>query len=163
MATVLVKLNVLADEVSNQIERVNNGGCAVYAAHVGYHLKYIRGLKDVVLRVGDYCSDDGNRSIESFRKKVKSNAAPRDWNRAGVYFGHVILEFRYRGKLYHYDSAGGVVRASDVTVLNEYPLYDGHMTVEEGLAIASVSEGWNKMFDRKQIPKLIKLINEHLG
>lgn len=164
MATLIERLNALADDVSNTIERVNNGGCAVFASHVAYHLKYVRGVKEVVVRAGDYDSHGGRLSVDAARKKVKkSNALPCDWNSAGVFFSHVIVEFTYRKKKYHYDSHSGVVSETRETHYGEYPLYKGGMTVEEGLAIASTPIGWNPTFNRKNIPRMIKLINKHLG
>lgn len=156
---VIDMLNKLAIVISGEITNINKGGCAVFASHVAYHLKYNHGMKDVVLRTG-WNGDKVN--IDKVRKGIPSNSTSMEWNDVGIHFGHVIVEFKHRGKKYHYDAHAGVIKSQRKTVLNNYPLYAGSMTLEEGLQIASSDVGWNSQFNRKQIPKVIKIINSHL-
>lgn len=154
-------LNALAKDVEGNIHRVNWGGCGMFASQVAFQLKHVLNVKDVVLRVGDYESNDGEESINNVRNHIKKNTVGH-WNQAGIYFGHIIVEFRYRNKLYHYDTYGGVIAAQDVTKMNGYPLYQDHMTIEEGLQLAYCRSGWNTCFDRDQIPKMLGIIYKHV-
>lgn len=158
------RLNALAKVVNYNIPRVNEGGCAVFASHVAYQLKYGHNLNHVVLRSGSWMNDD-DRSIDDVRQHIPSNATTEEWNDNGVYFGHVIVEFTYKKKKYHYDSHAGVITAKGrkKTALDGLPLYDGHLSVEEGMQISSHQEGWNRSFSRRNIPKMIKMIHEHLS
>lgn len=163
----LKMLNELGKEAELRIESLNSGGCAVFAAHVGYYLKYRAGIKDVKLRVGNFWADEESEipSVEEARNNLHPNANAYEWNRAGLCFGHVILEFK-TGKTKpvwrHYDSSG-VTGVSNVTNNFGYLLHPGEMTVEEGLAIAADRAGWNERFDRGQIPALIRLIDKHFS
>lgn len=163
----LKMLNELGKEAELRIESLNSGGCAVFAAHVGYYLKYRAGIKDVKLRVGNSWADDESEipSIDEARNNVHPNANAADWSRAGLSFGHVIVEFT-TGKVKpvgrHYDS-NGVTGKSNVTNAFGFSLHPGSMTVEEGLQIASEQSGWNTMFKREQIPQLINIIDKHFS
>ena len=163
----LAMLNKLGKDAEKHIECLNSGGCAVFAAHVGYHLKYRAGLTDVVLRVGHSYADDEEDivPIEEARNNVHPNANADEWHAAGLSFGHVIVEFT-TGKTKpvgrHYDS-GGVTSKFNVTNNFGYVLHPGSMTVEEGLQIASEQSGWNSMFNREQIPMLINIIDKHFA
>lgn len=163
----LAMLNKLGKDAEKNIEYLNSGGCAVFAAHVGYHLKYRAGLTDVVLRVGHSYADDEDDliPIDEARNHLHPNANASEWNAAGLSFGHVILEFK-TGKTkparWHYDSSG-VTSVSNVTNNFGFLLHPGEMTVEEGLAIAADHAGWNTLFDRRQIPALIRIIDKHFS
>ena len=163
----LAMLNKLGKDAEKHIECLNSGGCAVFAAHVGYHLKYRAGLTDVVLRVGHSYADDEEDivPIDEARNNLHPNANAHEWNCAGLCFGHVILEFK-TGKTKpvwrHYDSSG-VTDVSNVTNNFGFLLHPGEMTVEEGLAIAADQAGWTERFDRDQIPTLIRLIDKHFS
>lgn len=161
----LKMLNELGKEAELRIESLNSGGCAVFAAHVGYYLKYRAGIKDVKLRVGNSWADEESEipSVEEARNNVHPNANASEWSAAGLSFGHVIIEFttgKVKRTSCHYDSKG-VTGRSNVTNNFGFSLHPGSMTVEEGLQIASEQDGWNRMFNREQIPTLINIIDKH--
>lgn len=161
-------LNNLADELNDDVRNVNRGGCAVLASHVGKHLRKVPGVKDVQLRVGDDESDhQGKHVIDLAREAINeanlgsNNARSYDWNDHGVSFGHVLVEFKHGRRKYHYDTYAGVIRCRRTTALHNYPLYKGGLTIEEGMSIASVADGWNDCFNRRQIPKMKRIIKKH--
>ena len=160
-------LNELGKDAEQHLKNLNSGGCAVFAAHVGYALKYRAGLSNVVIRIGNPWADDESDlvSVDEVRNNVHPNANASQWDSAGLIFGHVILEFvtgKTKKKLRHYDSSG-VTGASNVTNNFGFNLHPGYMTVEEGLQIASEQDGWNRCFDREQIPQLIQIIDKHFS
>jgi hypothetical protein len=161
----LKMLNELGKEADNHISSLNRGGCAVFAAHVGYYLKYRAGIKDVKLRVGHSWAgnSDAIPAVDEVRNNVHPNANAAEWSAAGLNFGHVIVEFttgKMRKTARHYDS-DGVTKQANVTNNFGFSLHPGSMTVEEGLQIASEQDGWNRQFDREQIPTLINIIDKH--
>lgn len=163
----LAMLNKLGEEAEAKIANLNSGGCAVFAAHVGYHLKYRAGINDVALRIGHSWAEDESDTVpvEEARNNLHPNANASEWNAAGLSFGHVILEFKTgktKPQWHHYDSSG-VTGVSRVTNNFGFLLHPGEMTVEEGLAIAADQAGWNEQFDRRQIPALIRLIDKHFS
>jgi hypothetical protein len=74
-----------------------------------------------------------------------------------VWFSHVIVEFEYKGKKYHYDSTG-VCKPATTTAMNEYPIMQGWLTAEEAMNLA-YQPGWNEQFDRNEIPELVQKID----
>lgn len=163
----LKMLNDLGKDVELNINNLNRGGCAVFAAHVGYHLKYRAGINNVRLRVGHSWAGDDYiiPAVDEVRTNVHPNANAADWSAAGLNFGHVILEFttgKVKKTTRHYDS-DGVTGCSNVTNNFGFSLHPGSMTVEEGLQIASEQEGWNRQFNRDQIPQLISIIDKHFA
>lgn len=157
-------LNALGEEAETTINNLNSGGCAVFAAHVGYHLKYRAGISNVRLRIGHSFADECDQipTIEEARKNTHSNANAHDWNDVGVHFGHVIVEFELDDRVYHYDSSG-VTRAAGVTENFGFVLHKGALTIEEGLQIACDPSGWNSSFNRSQIPTTIDIISRHFA
>ena len=163
----LKMLNELGKEAEFRIESLNRGGCAVFAAHVGYYLKYRAGIKNVKLRVGNSWADEESDilAVDDVRNNIHPSANAAEWSAAGLDFGHVIIEFttgKIKKTTRHYDS-DGVTSRSNVTNKFGFNLHPGSMTVEEGLQIASEQDGWNHQFNREQIPALINIIDKHFA
>jgi hypothetical protein len=148
------RLNGLSNRVLNLSPYINSGGCCVFAALVGARLEKIG--KEVAIKVG---SGDGRaQPLDYYRKQVSSNR-PTEWNNAGLYFGHIVVEFFHDDDLYHYD-ATGMHFADGKTYDGSYPIADGSLTVAEAAEMASDPRGWNYAFDRKDIPDIERLIND---
>ena len=156
----LKRLELLGETVSMRYSRLNYGGCCVYAALVA------RALKDHGIEargiVASSMAKDRNtgksKNLDPVRKKIAKNI-PVEWNKNGVYFGHVGLEFKYRGRYRHYDS-NGVKKPS--TELGGFTLYKGRLTLEEMEALAASKDGWNSVFNREDIPAICGIVKEHL-
>ena len=82
----------------------------------------------------------------------------------------VAAKFDYGDTTYHFDSNGLATRQfvgggdgrMEVSGISQSALYEGALTVEEALVLASKQDGWNPCFDRKDIPELMNLISAQL-
>lgn len=153
MNLLLDHIDGLCKKVHNNTSRINAGGCAVFAAFMAQCLeKY--GL--VSIAVGT--DEDEGISIDAVRNDIDTNDV-HNWNSKGVYFAHVVVEFEHQGAKYHIDSTG-VHDAYPETHSGHYPILEGRLTVQEVTELASCNSGWNWCFDRKQIPKIKRMIND---
>jgi hypothetical protein len=148
-------LDKLGDKINNNIEDVNYGGCCIVAYHVCTSLRAM-GVK---ARVVVY--DPGRPAMNTVRQELmkygESNRSTKDWQRRGMGFWHVLVEFQYRGDRYLYDSDGCVSRAE-----SRYRKgLRGTLALVEAQGLISSPHGWNSDFDRRQIPKLEKTIQKH--
>jgi len=150
------KLNLLGQEVNKYSPKINFGGCCVFAAAVARALE-AQGVKARGI-VASYCASNHTTPIGKIRPKVKNNSI-HEWRDNGIYFGHVGVEFTYKGRLYHYDSCGVHTKTDK---LDNMPIYRGRMKHHEMQAIANVPEGWNTEFPRRHIPHIEHLIKKHL-
>jgi hypothetical protein len=149
-------LNALGKEVNAAYRYINCGGCCVYASLVATELKKL-GV-EVHGIVGSWYAEP-SKNIDNIRPLVKKGF-PSEWGENGVYFGHVGLEFKIRGKVKHYDSNG--VSAPKGKIMGLL-LYDGRMLPKELKVLASTSEGWNTQFDRRHIPDIRQLVKKHMA
>lgn len=147
------RLNELGSDVYARYPRINCGGCCVFASLVGARLERL-GIATRIA-VGDDEIELGT-NIDEIRPKIDNKL--RNWNREGVHFGHVVVEFDYDGATYHYDTAG-VIPAQDHTKTINYQIFDGRLTVKEASELAA-EERWNWMFNRACIPDLTRMVND---
>ena len=144
-------LQTLARTINQNIVNVNNGGCCVFAALVSERLK---DFYDVNVNVYGY---NIGVSIDDARSTIKKQTLS-EWNNKGVNFGHVVVEYKdKRGIKREYDSTGN--HKADGSICYEYNKTEGHLTLKETKILASRKAGWNKSFDRKQIPTMKRIIN----
>ena len=147
----LTEVNDLCRTVDHNIVRVNSGGCAVFAAFMGQCLeKY----GTVTIAVGN--DESATRSLDVLRTNIDVNVL-EEWSDNDVYLTHVIIEFTYKGVKYHIDSTG-VHKPRLTTYSGDFWILDGRLSVSEITSLAS-DTSWNHQFDRKQIPKIKKMIN----
>lgn len=153
----IARLNTLGKNVMDKHPTINWGGCCVFASRVAKRLEGV--VERVAVRVGnDYGEYYDGQHLDHVRNNIQKNT-PRQWNRHGIYFAHVIVEFDYRGRTYHYDALGAK-KARNSTNMHGYPIIDGELTVQEATELANVKAGWNPSFDRAEIPYVEKLIND---
>jgi hypothetical protein len=157
MVNLVGRLNALGRDVMEKYGDVNWGGCCVFAALVGKRLEKIAPVK---IRVGNshYVGNSDAINLDEVRNNIRSNV-PSAWNQYDVHFAHVIIEFVWRKKTYHYDSCGVTVEDAH-TVMGNYPILKGSLTVKEAAELSSTQRGWNHMFDRGNIPDIERMINE---
>lgn len=149
MKSIKAALNNLGKKVEATVDGVNSGGCCVFAAEVA---QYLSKLVPVQIKVvAGWCN---NTPIDIVRSKV-SNNTPSEWNRKGLDFYHVVIQFELNGNLHIYDS-NGVVKYSDF----ESDLIPGSLTLEEASELAGEARGWNSRFERDQIPRVRRLVRE---
>jgi hypothetical protein len=154
-------LNRLGNEVLNKYPEINWGGCCVYAALVAKEL--CNQGHDVSGIVASRCANRDSSTptnIVTARPHVKKNTV-RHWQNNGISFSHVGLEIKFKRskRVFHYDTAG-VHLSSDA--LDNMPIYEGRLAVEELASLARYPKGWNDSFDRQHIPALRRLVKLRL-
>jgi hypothetical protein len=154
--SLLDQLDGLAKKVSSQMKRINHGGCCVYATLVANHLQHIVPTRFVVFHGG--WRPDEDLDLDDVRNQVTSNCL-LEWNGCGVYFGHVVIEFDYDGKTYHYDSEGWT--DSDGSICQGSVRIKGYLLKQDADELADDEYGWNDTFDRNQIPKMKRIIDDY--
>lgn len=142
----------LCRKINKRVNRINSGGCAVFAALMGQCLEQYG-------RVGIAVGTDERKtaSIDKARKNIEENVVD-EWNDNDVWFAHIVIEFEYQGNKYHVDSTG-VHDVSMLTHCGEYTILKGRLTVHEVTELASQTHGWNYAFERSQIPTIKQLID----
>jgi hypothetical protein len=150
----LVKeLKLLAREVSNEIPNINYGGCAVFAGLVGKRLSKYYDIKIIV-----YSNNGDGKDLDIVKSLIKKNIT-REWNRNGIDFGHLVIEYTDRkGKTRQYDSCG--TYPADGSICLTQDRVAGFLSVDECIELAADTKGWNNQFSRKYISKMEKLIND---
>lgn len=144
----MTEVNDLCSAIEFRIDYINAGGCAVFAAFMGQCL-----MRYGIVRIAVADDDELVRGINlnKVRKQVENNS-PNEWHSNDVRFGHVIVEFKYKGHTYHIDSTG-VNDKSKFTAYGGYKLFAGRLTVQEVTELASHEE-WNPTFERGHIPEM---------
>jgi hypothetical protein len=126
-----------------RIPEINRGGCAVHAANIAIALEdagmTVWGVVSSALR-----DDDLN--------VVRNETRPHtlyQWNNAGVYMNHVLVQFEHKGKVWTHD----VKNTTDKRLRKEPTfggsLCPGYLTVPELVKIAMARKGWNPAFNRR--------------
>ena len=147
------QLRVLGKQINNNFNYVNCGGCAVIASIVGTYLREI-GIEPRIV-VGDDHEDDGT-SVDEIRNQIKKNTI-KEWNKNGLHFGHVAIEFDYNGERWQFDTDD---TAHPDGYVDTYMRYEGYLSLEEvtEIALDTSGDGWNWMFNRDQIPHIHKMV-----
>lgn len=157
----LKRLRKLSKAITAQIEYVNCGGCGIVAHLVAEELQAHDRMVEVVTPCGDW---RGLPAAEARRSVTKPNS-PRDWDSNGLSRTHLAVRFRSGGKTYTWDSDGTLCRASAFGADAEYSTtarFGDGLTVAEAKAICKPQTGWNRRFDRKQVPLLRHLVAHYL-
>ena len=160
---IIAKLNALGKEVASRYPNINNGGCCVYAAMIvqALHKHKIKATGIVASSSAVYLNAAGV-SIDTIREGLGKNTHT-EWNKNGVRFSHVGVEFEYRAQIRsvkrHYDTAGVHLAGKK---LDGMPLYKGRLSLEELKVLAGTKNGWNDEFNRKDIPAIRKLVKNYL-
>ena len=97
----IAELEKFAKKVIKKYPYINSGGCCVFAALIGKYLE--KHVTAVRVRVRNAWMREGSRNLDTIRNKITENTL-RQWNRNGVDFTHVMVEFDYRGRTYLYDA-----------------------------------------------------------
>lgn len=161
---VFSRLQKLMDKAST-INNLNYGGCCVFASLAADLLQHIPSVRNVCLRVAHWsAADSSNTAIEDARKQIievgEPLYQPLSWYLYGdITFGHVIVEFEYRGHRWHFDSEHLVESSGEMECEFSSPLYGGKLKIEDGLELGIASDDWNTCFDRDNIPVVKQMIN----
>lgn len=148
-------LNKLGDRINRWYPEINRGGCCVYAAMIGKELR----ARDIEVRV-IVAADGASKNLDKVRPKVCNNWRKAEWNENDVWFNHVGVEFKHKGRIFHYDSNGVNPRGK---ILDGYKIYPGRLSVDEAQLLADEPEGWNTRFNRSKIPNLKRHVRSYLA
>jgi len=154
-------LRDLGNKADMSIDNLNRGGCCVFAAEVAEKLQQ-QGFEVRLVEVIPRYESRSDASLDYIREMIQqNNESPlekRNWESYGASFWHVAVQFKIGNRWYTYDSntlIRGKIR------FGMYRVVPGFFTVEEGKAFAK-SPTWNEMFNRRQIPRLRKMVSQHL-
>lgn len=152
-------LNETLDALGRRINRwypeINEGGCCVYASLIGEELRK-RGIEVRII----VAAWGANKNLDKVRTKLNNANRKVEWNDNDVYFNHVGVEFKYKGRTYHYDSDGVKPKSKK---LKSFMVYPGRLSVDEATLLAAEPEGWNDSFERRKIPTLKRHIRSYLA
>jgi len=152
------KIRDFLSDYDENYDYINWGGCAVSAVLLAEALtSFVDELKIVVY--DDNCSNPQKVNINEMRNYISRNTLP-EWNELGIYFGHVWVEFKWKGRWYAIDS-DGLKSRKEMYERWGVPL-SGALSFKEMKELADSSRGWNSMFDRKQIPSMKKFVKKNL-
>ena len=147
-------LNRILSTLSDGFENINFGGCGVVALALAPHIKEIYNNYTI-------------RGIDSNQKDLENNAPEYpdslyDWNAEGIYFGHIVLEFKHKGVNWVVDANGVHTMEGLLESYSNYgsQVHKGQLLYKDLERMVNSPEGWNSMFDRGQIPSLRCRIDE---
>lgn len=121
----------------------NQGGCGVIAAIVGRELAAL-GL-NVRTRTTSVWH---RRPVDEARQRLRARTV-MGWRRAGTSCGHLVLEFELDGVVHWYCTQDGLREPHRDRKFS--PLM-GAFTLDETEHLARYPRGWNRDFDRGQVP-----------
>lgn len=143
----LLQLQAFGVKILEKYPKINEGGCAVFAALMANEL--VKFYPVTVLVSDTYGGVD---NIDEVRSAVSCNTV-YEWNDNGLYFGHVFLEITHDNKKYHFD-AGNLCSADERDPSLGFPIIPGCLTLKEVNELADCDMGWNSSFNRDNIPQL---------
>ena len=149
------ELREFAARVKQVTDNINYGGCAVFASMVFPYINI--SFPGAKIRVMGH-----NPEIDITAVRPSDPTDVYEWNRNGVHFGHVVVEFNVKGETLYFDSDGVHTR---LALENEYPFaqfHSGELLHEDATALASTEDGWNTMFDRKFIEPMKKAMRGYI-
>jgi hypothetical protein len=157
----LYHLEKLASDVDTEIHAVNSGGCCVFASLVANK------LIEAGIPARAVHADFWRHNITEMRKFIIEEGMDvyrkSSWERAGASFYHVGVLFKFMNKWYTMDSTA-IKPGRKYLGIEDMITGNGSFTAKEAEALAFRRDNagtWNSYFDRRQIPKMRRIINEH--
>ena len=151
-ATITKVLDEIGTKVYKKGWRVNSGGCAVYAIIVHDELAKL-GIK-TKLKVYGHCSQSVTKASEAvINTNTNGDYHVGHFNDNGVELAHIKVLVR-----------GYVVDCESILPTGSsknyawYPLAKGYMNPDALRTIANNDIGWNRMFNRKHIEPMRRII-----
>lgn len=162
----MARLDAVASAITENVRRVNYGGCAVVAYYVaktliglGFRAEVVTcnswGSAPAVARAALAGQDDG----------LKRRPMAARWSAAGLSRRHLACRFETDQGLFTFDSDGvvdsGIKFGHSAEYTCSYPFGQG-LTVKETWPMVRSKYGWNTMFDRAQVADVKTLVDYHL-
>lgn len=151
-------LESLGERINAEVAWVNHGGCGIVAVEVGKQLQRI-GIECDIATGGD----PGTLPAALVRDEVDDPEDPFEWDRAGLGRGHLAIRFPLGGIVYTWDTDGFAPDDAPFLGGSEWVKsgrFGTGLTVAETAAICRPLAGWNRTFDRAQVPTIRRLVRE---
>lgn len=148
---ILTRLGV---RIKENYPNINKGGCCVFASYVA-EILYEKGYY-VSIRVFDSESTGNINEVRKLKNTIDDKNPMYLYNEENIYFGHVMLELEVNQTRLLYDTDGFDTN----TYSDKIP---GRLSLEEARRGSSIKNNWNEAFDRKDIPKIKKIIDYYLN
>lgn len=142
-------------------ENINCGGCGIFAYLVAEKLQNL-GLDVEIVTPVDSWSVAANR----VRHRIKNPVDAHEWSDNGLSRAHLAVRFKTKtGNIYTYDSEtlykGGSLFGKRLYRTNRR--FGTGLTIKETKAMCKRVEGWNREFNRTEVPEIRRKINQFLG
>lgn len=148
-------IELVQEQMHENVEYLNSGGCAVFAAAL---LKRMRnaGIEDGGIVVFGDQYDDSRPNLEVLENDVipSNDQTPYDfdaWRDNGISFAHVVVEWGGR----YWDG----YESFEDDVWRFWPRYDGYMSLETVEALAN-TPSWCPLFSRLDIPYIEQVLDD---
>lgn len=132
---------------------LDNGGCGVFAAAVAKELWKLGIPFNIVSAAPTSVT---TTALDTVRSLCNSNVKSQ-WSDNGATFWHVGLQVYIDGEWFSFDSTG---LQSNTEKLGALDVKSGYWTLDEMMAFADEEEGWNSCFDRREIPRIERMIEK---
>ena len=136
---------------------INCGGCGAFAMRLGKIL-IDAGYEVKVAMLGGTAErpvEEISRILQRHNRLTNGATTVRHWNRYGIENCHVMLHVRIEGNWWFVDSTG--VHDEHSYGLAEFISYEDLCT------FADKPQGWNSMFDRRDLPTIEGMLYTHVA
>lgn len=155
-------MNFPFDEVNDAVlglcevaHAINSGGCGVVCSLL---MPLLQPHVDDLRVTSCGWGGDSDLDLSEVSPYVEHPGTTYDWNEQGVGFQHMWVEFDVDGETYAIDCEG-ICDSGDMCIRWGKP-YSGSFTPDEVERLAAHSVGWNRVFDRDQIPAMREHLHE---
>ena len=142
------EIDKIVQSINDEIMNINCGGCCVFAESLFPYLESL-GLKPQV-KVIDFYGQNKGDDLSTIRKIMHNSLSLSEWNKNGVDFNHVVVQFTYRKRAYIVDSTGVF---SELKFHRISGIIKGSFSYAEARSF-SENKNWNHWFDRTDIGKI---------
>lgn len=158
----------LGEKLEGKFKNINWGGCCVVAALVGKEL----GKLGLEYKIRVATSTISKNTLDELVPMLEIYKEPLErltqYEKNGVNFWHVFLEVTDSKEHFFWDTGNCGNNTSKFSSGREdladgefSGVLPGNLPLSEARDFAQEPEAWNKTFNRKQIPKMKKMIKEH--
>ena len=159
-------LSNLAHELETKIKYPNSGGCGIIALEVA---SYLDRHYDCAIKVIN--SESENSPVKSLTQVFKYSpymmveGDTEVWHdEYDIWFSHIVLQLKFGKKKYIFDTNGVHPKKQYNKEFNHYgTIMRGRMPLETMMRLNDNKDNWNSRFNRRQIPKIRRIVRAHLG
>jgi len=147
-------MSEIHERVSESIERINHGGCAIFAVELVKRMHKL-GMNPSIRIYGEKEVDVSltEQHILEYEEAMDVDT----WNDNGVEFIHDVVE--WGGYLWDAETVESIENAYEYGWYN-HPLLPGEISFDSLREIAFQRHGWNCTYDRSQNPILYNILDD---